>query len=78
MTRKSVPATLSNCGKFLRAYTTKHWRKRECGQGNDLGYGNNVWDWITCSQVLNPNRGKDAVQRLDGSGFSLFTNAGWA
>jgi len=32
----------SNCGEFLKLLTTKLIRKLIDGQGNDLGYGNNV------------------------------------
>jgi hypothetical protein len=38
------PATLSNCGKFLKPTTTKLMLKGVGGRGNDLGYGNNVED----------------------------------
>ena len=37
-------------------------------QGNDLGDGNNVQDWVIRSQVLKPAMAMDAVQRLNGSG----------
>ena len=37
-------ATPSNCGDTLRALTTKSIGKLIDGQGNDLGYGNNVKD----------------------------------
>jgi len=47
-----MKATPSNCRNTLRALTTKSDRKPSDGQGNDLGYGKNVKDWVICSQVL--------------------------
>jgi len=45
-------ATLSNCGESLIAQSTKHRSKERCGRSNDAGYGNNDWDWVIRSQVL--------------------------
>ena len=45
-------ARLPNCGKSLRAQTTKREVKALRGRGNDLGYSNIVWDWEIRSQVL--------------------------
>lgn len=45
-------ATSSNCGKFLKPRLPSGSRRGCHGQGNDLGYGNNVEDWVIRSQVL--------------------------
>ena len=55
--RVGVAARLSNCGDSLRASTTASaWKHRGGHQGNDLGYGNNVEDWVIRSQVLTASR----------------------
>ena len=38
----SLGATLSNCGKVLKAFATKQMWKHVCGLVNDLGYGKNA------------------------------------
>lgn len=51
--RDGEPARLSNCGDLLRASTTAPvWKHDGRHQGNDLGHGKNVEDWIIRSQVL--------------------------
>jgi len=40
--KKKKGATSSNCGETLKLLTTKSVGKPADGQGNDLGYGNNV------------------------------------
>jgi hypothetical protein len=46
------PATLSNCGESLKLQLPQPTERDGAHQGNDLGDGNNVEDWVTCSQVL--------------------------
>ncbi len=62
------PATLSNCGESLKLQLPQPTERDGAHQGNDLGDGNNVEDWVTCSQVLRAAEPTDAVQRLDGGG----------
>ena len=46
------PATLSNCGESLKLQLPQPPERDGAHQGNDLGYGNNAGDWVTCSQTL--------------------------
>ena len=63
------PATLSNCGESLKLQLPQPPERDGVHQGNDLGYGNNAGDWVTCSQILRALGPTDAVQRLDGGGL---------
>ena len=45
-------ATLSNCGESLKLQLPQPAERYGAHQGNDLGDGKNVEDWVTCSQPL--------------------------
>jgi hypothetical protein len=49
------PATLSNCGEFLKPSATKRATKGARGRGNDLGYGKNAEDVTMDDPQPSPN-----------------------
>jgi len=63
-------------GISLKLLTTKSDGKPSDGQGNDLGYGKNVKDWIIRNQVLKVffkyyKKPMDAVHRLNVDGVFI-------
>jgi hypothetical protein len=72
--RARLPATPSNCGKFLKPALPSGRRKAVRGRGNDLGYGKNALDATMDDPQPSPKSGPlrpdmGAVQRLNGGGF---------
>ena len=61
-------ATSSNCGKPLRASSTKDVDESLIWPRIDLGYGKNLEDWAIRSQVPKNYSFMGKVQRLNGDG----------
>jgi hypothetical protein len=70
-------ATWQHCriaGKSLEPSLPTQHGNIAGGQGNDLGYGKNVKDWIIRSQAPKGIHPMEKVQRLGGSGLAALAD----